>query len=231
MRWQPKIYSTFIEPLINIIIPPNCIFCNNTLENNNKIICDTCYKELKKASNETKQKLLKEINYAPIEQIFIGYEYSEKLKTLMHIYKYERFTTLAYYFASSISRLIQYPDKIDLIIPVPLHPSKQRERGYNQSELIVKHLSELLNIEYQTDILIRKKNTVSQTTLNKNERIQNVNDAFMCSKNAHNKTILIVDDVITTGSTLKACAECVFTNGAKNIQLAAVTTPPFSRNS
>ena len=227
MIQQSKIYSTFIKPLINIIIPSNCIFCNAALENNKKIICEICYSELKKAPVALEQKLLQKINNPRITNIFIGYEYSEKLKMLMHVFKYERFTALASHFASAIATLIQYPEKIDLILPVPLHPRKQRERGYNQSELIVKTLSFQLNIEYRNDLLKRKKYTISQTTLNKNERIQNVNDAFFCSENLQNKTILIVDDVITTGSTLKACAECVLKNKAKIVQLAAVTTPPF----
>ncbi len=222
-----KIYSSLIEPLINIIIPSNCIFCNAAMENNKKIICEICYSELKKAPVVLEQKLRQEINNPNIDRIFIGYEYSEKLKMLMHVFKYERFTALASHFASAIATLIRYPEKIDLILPVPLHPRKHRERGYNQSELIGKSLACLLSIEYRNDLLERKKYTISQTTLNKNDRIQNVSDAFFCSESLHDKTILIIDDVITTGSTLKACAECVLKNKAKIVHLAAVTTPPF----
>jgi ComF family protein len=172
--------------------------------------------------------LLNEVNLKEVAKIYIGYEYSDKLKKMIHLFKYERYLSLASIFASSIADSIKEQGNFDLIIPVPLHHKKEYERGYNQSEEIAKQLSKITNIEYSTKIIQRKKYTISQTTLNKNERILNVSNAFTCSDNIRNKTVLIIDDVITTGSTLKACAQCILKNGAKSVSLAAVTTPPFA---
>ena len=228
MSTASKIYSFFIEPLINIVVPPICILCNNPLAEHQNTICTSCRKKLIAVSPLLSANLLREINTAQIPAIYIGYEYSDILKELMHLFKYERFTSLSSVFAEAIAVQVGKNENIDLILPVPLHPKKKHERGYNQSELIVKKLSELLDIDYKCDVIERKKYTVSQTTLNKNERMQNVGDAFVCQGNVQNKTLLIVDDVITTGSTLKACAQSVLQKGAKSVYLAAVTTPPFA---
>ncbi len=223
-----KIYSFFAEPLINIITPRACLLCGEPIAENENMICVSCLESLPSASPSLISNLLMEIKDARISDIYIGYEYSDQLKELMHLFKYQRFTKLSAVFASAIASQVKKNEMIDLIVPVPLHVKKKHERGYNQSELIAEELSKRINVNYNFDVLYRKKYTVSQTTLNKNERMQNVGDAFVCKQNIQDKTLLIVDDVITTGSTLKACAQCVLQNGAKNVFLAAVTTPTFA---
>jgi ComF family protein len=112
-------------------------------------------------------------------------------------------------------------EKYDLIIPVPLHKGRMRERGYNQSYLISEGLSRVLNIPVKAGILIRSRYTDSQTTLSREGRIENVSGAFEI-KSKHipeieGRRILLLDDVITTGSTTESCAKTLKENGAKTV--------------
>lgn len=99
--------------------------------------------------------------------------------------------------------------EIDLIIPIPLHPKRQKQRGYNQSEEIAKGIAEQIGIDLNTTTLVRTVNNPSQTRNNRIERWKNVEDIFsVIDVNILvNKHILLVDDVITTGSTIEACAK------------------------
>lgn len=99
-------------------------------------------------------------------------------------------------------------EAIDAIIPVPLHPKKLRKRGYNQSEMIGKGLSTAMNKPMYTDVLIRTENTETQTKKTRAQRFDNVKNAFKIEhpERVKNKHILLVDDVMTTGATLEACA-------------------------
>jgi ComF family protein len=116
-------------------------------------------------------------------------------------------------------RLIEKNVGADLIIPVPLHLSRKRERGYNQSEVIASGVSKELKIPVELGILKRKKFTRSQTKLNREERLLNVSEAFNINHNVDlsGKTVFILDDVITTGATISGCAELIKNNNAKKV--------------
>ena len=101
----------------------------------------------------------------------------------------------------------------DIIIPVPIHNKRRKERGYNQSALIAKEFCKNINeLEYE-DILIKKKNTVAQSTLNKEERLKNAIDMYKIKENKqdiiYNKNVLIFDDIYTTGATANECAKAI----------------------
>lgn len=97
------------------------------------------------------------------------------------------------------------------IIPVPLHPKRLRERGYNQAEVIAKGLAESMGVPVITDVLLRNVYTQTQTKKNRIERLKNMSGAFAVSnpKKVSNGHILLVDDVITTGATLETCAHAL----------------------
>jgi len=112
---------------------------------------------------------------------------------------------------------------IDLIVPVPLHKNKKRERGFNQSEILARTLGSELNIQFK-DPLIRVDKTRTQTKKSKTERIFNVKDIFDVNDKASikNKHILLLDDVITTGSTISSCALILLKNGAERVSVASL---------
>jgi len=117
----------------------------------------------------------------------------------------------------------QTPLPADVIIPVPLHRRRQRERGYNQSALLAERLGQATHIPVRLDVLHRHRYTRSQTRLNAHERNQNVEGAFSCTNQQNveqditNKRILLIDDVATTGATISACARVLRGQGARSV--------------
>lgn len=110
------------------------------------------------------------------------------------------------------------PEDFDLLVPVPLHPNRFRERGYNQSALLAKALAEQSGIPWQP-CLQRVRDTPHQTGLNRSQRLENLEGAFALHKKANiaGKRIVIVDDVFTTGTTLRQCAKVLHQHGASQI--------------
>ena len=110
---------------------------------------------------------------------------------------------------------------VDIVTPVPMFTKKERMRGYNQSDLIARSLSKMLNLPYRSDILKKKTDTVSMSGLNSEERRINLHNAFCISYNREDdisgKDVMLVDDVYTTGSTADSCGEVLNRNGASKV--------------
>jgi ComF family protein len=164
---------------------------------------------------------------------------------LIHLFKYSGFSETAYQLGKLLARKLKDEIPLDFyyIIPVPIHSARFRERGYNQSLYIAKGLTEVLNKTILDSVIIRKKNTVTQTQLDKNMRLQNVEDIFavrsgyfssLHNKNKHSNiskthnfngsNILLVDDVLTTGATLNSLAKCCNKLNAGRIYVATIAT-------
>jgi ComF family protein len=105
----------------------------------------------------------------------------------------------------------------ELVVPVPLHPTRLRARGFNPATTLARAVSRSANCRLATDLLIRRRDTPTQTHLGRRQRRNNVRGAFQCAGPSP-PTIWLVDDVVTTGSTLEAAARCLRRAGAKNIQ-------------
>ena len=149
------------------------------------------------------------------------------LQSLIHSFKYNKRFLNAKFLGVLIGKelgeeIINW--NIDLIIPVPLHHLKKAERGYNQSEFIVNGLSRKLGIPFTTKAIKRIRYTESQTTFNQVEREKNISNAFKVrsKKKIIGKNILIVDDVITTGSTIRECGKALIEGGAKSAYACSV---------
>ena len=112
----------------------------------------------------------------------------------------------------------------DALIPIPLYHSRQRERGYNQAEVLASALSKKLQISVDSKILYRKQWTSSQTKLNNHERKVNMEDKFKCSTEVPFR-VLLVDDVLTTGATSDSCAQTLKNAGAKWVGVMTLATP------
>lgn len=105
----------------------------------------------------------------------------------------------------------------DMLVPVPLSKRRMNERGYNQAELIAKPLAEFIGIEYRDDVLRRDKNTRHQAGLRNYERMTNVKGAFSATDDADGKSVIIFDDIYTTGSTIEECAKTLKSAGTEKI--------------
>ena len=112
---------------------------------------------------------------------------------------------------------------VDVIIPVPVHPSRRRKRGFNQAEVLAKIMGERLGIPVRTDLLTRTKKTLPQKELSAGERLKNLSGAFRAEViPAEIRRILLVDDIYTTGSTIEACTRALKTSGAQAIYFVVI---------
>lgn len=151
--------------------------------------------------------------------------YEGPLKDAIIKYKYNGKKSYAKYFSALIERKIE-DEKIefDLIIPVPLHWKKEFLRGFNQSALIGNYISRKFNKKMYQNVLIKSKNTKSQTELSEKERRENVKDSFKL-KNLEiikDKVVLLIDDVYTTGATTEECKKILLKNGAKKVIIITI---------
>jgi ComF family protein len=190
--------------------------CDDLLREDTRLyICDDCYKKLPRYGGGFHR--IPELPWA--EGIFAAFRYTEGIDTSIHSLKYGHqpglSRTMGLLIYEQISKEKIIPD-FDMIIPVPMHPRKKRQRGYNQSELVGKELSVLLNVPLRCDVLMKTRYTKPQSTLKREKRLQNMTDAFKLKNESDikGKNILLVDDVVTTGTTLNACAKILTENGA-----------------
>lgn len=150
----------------------------------------------------------------------------DHLSQIIHQFKYERRTAHSEGLASRMSKILpSYPwmNRIEIIVPVPLHSSRLRARGYNQSQLLADHLGNMFGIPVVCEVLVRVRPTPSQTKLSQVERLKNVAGAFQIhhSELLKGKRILLVDDVITTGATMNECAKTLLKGGAHTVHAVA----------
>lgn len=204
---------------IALIYPRNCITCGNSLYKHENMVCNHCFVTLPKSNFHTEEN-------SELERVFAGrvpvikagsyylFEKSGKVQKLLHSIKYKSNKALAeqlgIWYAQSLKDCKEI-SQADVIIPVPLHPKKQKQRGFNQSEEFARGLSKEFNIPVNTQNLIRNQFTDTQTRKKKFERWENVKDKFELKDagQLENKTVLLVDDVITTGATIDACYEAL----------------------
>ena len=145
------------------------------------------------------------------------------VRPAIHRFKYDAVRVLAVPFAERLAGTWLATGLVaDLIVPVPLHPSREAERGYNQAALLADALSSTTGVVVAHDLLVRRRATASQTAMNHDERRENVRDAFFCCRPAGGQRVLLVDDVFTTGATMEACAQALLAAGAASVWGLAV---------
>lgn len=154
--------------------------------------------------------------------------YKGILKDIIILFKYRRFQLLGKGLARLLYRSLGKDEKIwwkaEALIPVPLHPKKKRQRGFNQAQLIARELSELKGIECIEDQLMKAKNVPPQTSLDMEERRRNVRGAYGVRdrKKTEGKVVILVDDVYTTGSTVRECSSVLKAAGAEEVRAITV---------
>ena len=221
-----------INDIGNIIYPKLCVACHEALGKHEKIICLKCQIGLPKTDHvlyEDNPVAKKFWGKVPIERALAMYHFhkTSRLQEVMHALKYKGRQDVGIRLGNLMGyHLLQYHlfADVDYLTAVPLHKDKLEKRGYNQSGVIAEGLSEVLNIKYDAEILQRSLYTETQTKKSRLERWNNVKDIFEVNKPdlvAH-KHILLLDDVITTGSTLEACALKLIQHRGTRVSIIAV---------
>lgn len=227
-----KFIVKYWNAFIGLLYPEFCAACNANLVTQEKVICTKCLYELPKTH-------FHKVKGNPIEQIFWGripinhatafyfFQKGSKYQRLIHQLKYKNRPDigieLGKHFAADLTTEQKF-NAIDYIIPVPLHKKKKHLRGYNQSEMIGKGLAELLPAELDTRSLIRKTFTKTQTKKGRFERWENVSSVFKVTHpdKLQGKHVLLVDDILTTGATLEACAQTLLEIEGIKISIATL---------
>jgi ComF family protein len=174
---------------------------------------------------KTRTKLLAEGYISDLVSCFV-FEKEGPLQLIAHSLKYQEYKSIGIRLGKEIGKLIKdWGIEVDLIIPVPLHRIKHRERGYNQSEFIAHGIRSVINRPIVINAISRTRYTQTQTKLNLDERRRNMEEAFKMvpstSKKLNGKICLLVDDVITTGATTISCAKEIIASGTAKIIAAS----------
>ncbi len=223
-----------ISSFLAFIFPSYCLICDSPLRDDERIVCGNCWARMEIIYDNFCQlcgcpigpeKLL--CNSCRKKGYYFSFNrslgpFNQRYQTLIHSLKYERMTSLATKLGEKLTFLLKGEPRFapaQGIVPVPLHPTKLRERGYNQSLLLAQEISRRSGLPLIDDGLLRVKRTKSQTKLTFEERVENVKGAFRVSsrKKIEGKRLILVDDVFTTGSTLNSCAEALVKGGAKEV--------------
>ncbi len=208
-----------------------CISCNTPLPDGSKKICQNCWSAIPVLTKEhslyqqTRSKLIAEGCIDDLISCYV-FEREGPFQHIAHALKYQEYKSFGVELGKQIGGLVQdWNVETDIIIPVPLHRIKHRERGYNQSEFIAQGIASIIGKPIIVNAIRRTRHTQTQTTLNLEERYKNMKDAFKtlpgASKKFYGRTCLLVDDIITSGATTNSCAKEILAAGAKSIIAAS----------
>ena len=216
---------------LGLLFPSLCVSCGKNLYRHEALICTQCLYHIPK----TNYHFLKD---NPVSRLFWGrvdlesaaayyfFDKGSRFRGLIHKMKYRNQKEIGYELGKIYGIELKSSglfNEAELVIPVPLHPRKERKRGYNQSEWIARGIAESMGKKLDTKSVYRAIDTESQTRKSRYERWKNVENIFKIHhpEKLKNRYILIVDDVITTGSTLEACAHTIL--GLDGTKVSCVT--------
>jgi len=255
-------FSQAGDALASVLLPADCRLCEKLLVTGSRVpmcerclasfqgvparICDVCgqpLESLQPATDPASNEVLHCPNCDPPRFAFVCARsltiYQDTVVSAILILKYQRMDPLAKWFAKNLAALARQQGerfRADVVVPVPLHPSRQKERGFNQAALIAKPLARALKLPYRPVLLQRIRERPPKKILSAEDRWAAVRGAFVTRPHSQvdNLRILLVDDVLTTGATLSACARALLDAGAQSVvglTVARAAKSPVTRTS
>lgn len=222
----------WFHDLFLLFFPKNCLLCGKRLPAPGEVICLSCEQKIPRTGYTTFIKNPVHMSFwgrIHVEQCtsLFRFEKGSAYQTLLHDLKYRGNRRVGLY----LGRLLGHDlngsayARCDVIVPVPIHKKRERERTYNQSDLIARGVAEILHIPLESKLLRRKVHRDSQTFMGRYERYENVLGSFGLSKKKppmDGKKILLIDDVVTTGATLEACCQVLLEAYSCQVFIATV---------
>ncbi|MFT6197581.1 MAG: ComF family protein [Nonlabens sp.] len=227
---KKKIVLTWFSDFINLFFPVVCMGCTHSLTTGEQVICTACRSEIPIALNHLeKDDKVKELFFARADvQTATSLFYYEKIgvvQQLIHQLKYQGREEVSPFLGKWLAAALQNDpafQDIDLVIPVPVHPKRRAKRGYNQVDGFGKELAIALGARFRESALIKSRNTINQAQLGQVKRSDETQSPYeLMEQIAPGTHVLLVDDVITTGTTLALCAKELHKN--PGIQLSIAT--------
>lgn len=220
---------SILQPLKDFLFVTSCFSCRTPLTDTESRLCSRCWKSLAPVGESDytfkvlSQRFAENDNLSGLIALYY-FEKGKVLQTVMHSLKYEEITSFGVELGERLGREIQKRGiSCDAVIPVPLNKQKLRERGYNQSDFIAKGMSSVIGIPVHASLVRRARYTETQTQLNAQERKENVANAFELThpEQVRSRSFFVVDDVITTGSTIMEIGRVLKAAGAEKIIAAS----------
>lgn len=220
---------SFLYALSELLYPRLCVVCGKCLIRGEHFICTSCLSDFpfSDPAVSSGQEVLGifESSCRPdgLYSLFYYNRHSD-YRQLIYAVKYRSKKELGKMLGKMLGQRLQGHVRVDGIVPVPLHPRRQKKRGFNQASQIAAGIAGELQVEVWEEVLVRVRNNASQTTLGPEERRQNVEDIFELREpeKIRGKRLLVVDDVITTGSTIHSCVKALAAAGEVHFTLACL---------
>lgn len=234
-----KFFQMLTSNLISLLFPRRCPVCGEIVIPEGELICSLCIKKLSFVKQPVCKKCGKEVTAMETEfcldctrhkrsfeygRALLNYD--EKAGHSMAQVKYRNKREYLDFYGEAIC--IRYEQVVgrmdaDALVPVPVHPSRKRQRGFNQAQILAERIGEKMHIPICPALLVRNKKTVPQKQLNPSERLKNLEEAFMPGIRPDCvKSVILVDDIYTTGSTMEACARALKKAGIINVYFLVI---------
>ncbi|MDD4370033.1 MAG: ComF family protein [Anaerostipes sp.] len=228
--------------LLNLLFPPRCPICQDVLEDSKSLICKKCYKKVifikepfcfscGKQLEDPREELCFDCKKHPksFDKGRALCFYNDEMRVSLSAIKYHNQRDFVKFYAAQIKnqKKILLDWNVDLIVPVPLHPWKQRKRGFNQAMLFAKEIGIIINKPVDDKFLIRRTYTTPQKTLGPMERVKNLEKAFAVNQKERKRvgiprSVLLVDDIYTTGATVESCARVLKKVGVQKVYVYCI---------